>query len=138
MLFPQNTAASHTIPPRVITVDKNAAYPKAFNQLQEEGILPKSCAWRQSTYLNNLVEQDHRAHETASSSSGWAAFRSRPRGEPMLRIGNDEHVPKGADPWRRKKRRLKASDMHRRPVCSGALALNRNKEVQVNSILSYF
>jgi IS6 family transposase len=53
-------AAPHTVTPRAITVDKNAAYPKAFNQLQEEGILPKSCILRQSKYLNNLVEQDHR------------------------------------------------------------------------------
>jgi transposase, IS6 family len=58
--FSKMLAASHTVVPRVITVDKNAAYPKAFNQLQEEGILPKSCALRQSKYLNNLVEQDHR------------------------------------------------------------------------------
>jgi transposase-like protein len=48
--------APHTVAPRVITVDKSAAYPKAFNQLQEEGILPKSCALQQSKYLNNLVE----------------------------------------------------------------------------------
>ena len=58
--FSKTLAAPHTVPPRVITVDKNAAYPKAFNQLQEEGILPKSCALRQSKYLNNLIEQDHR------------------------------------------------------------------------------
>ena len=58
--FSKTLAAPHTIPPRVITVDKNAVYPKAFTQLQEEGILPTSCALRQSKYLNNLVEQDHR------------------------------------------------------------------------------
>ena len=58
--FSKTLAAPHTVPPRVITVDKNAAYPKAFNKLQEEGILPKSCALRQSKYLNNLIEQDHR------------------------------------------------------------------------------
>ena len=37
--FSKTLAAPHTVPPRVITVDKNAAYPKAFNQLQEDGIL---------------------------------------------------------------------------------------------------
>jgi transposase, IS6 family len=58
--FSKTLAAPHTVAPRVITVEKNAAYPKAFNQLQEEGILPTSCALRQSNYLNNLVEQDHR------------------------------------------------------------------------------
>ena len=58
--FTKTLVAPHTVPPRIITVDKNAAYPKAFNQSQEEGILPKSCALRQSKYLNNLIEQDHR------------------------------------------------------------------------------
>ena len=46
--------------PRVITVDKNAAYPKAFKDLKEEGVLPDSCELRQVKYLNNIVEQDHR------------------------------------------------------------------------------
>jgi transposase, IS6 family len=39
-VFSKTLAAPHTGAPRVITVDTNAAYPKAFNQLQEEGILP--------------------------------------------------------------------------------------------------
>jgi IS6 family transposase len=41
--FSKTLAASHISEPRVITVDKNAAYPKAFNELKEEGIIPKSC-----------------------------------------------------------------------------------------------
>ncbi|GHO80138.1 IS6 family transposase [Ktedonobacter sp. SOSP1-85] len=53
-------AASHTSTPRVINVDKNAAYPKAFAELKAEGYLPENCALRQVKYLNNLVEQDHR------------------------------------------------------------------------------
>lgn len=52
--------ACHTVTPRVITVDKNAAYPKAHNELKAEGLLPQLCALRQSKYLNNLIEQDHR------------------------------------------------------------------------------
>jgi IS6 family transposase len=50
----------HTVPPRVITVDKNAAYPKAFKELKAEGILPQGCELRRIKYLNNIVEQDHR------------------------------------------------------------------------------
>jgi transposase, IS6 family len=46
--------------PRVINVDKNAAYPKAIAQLKAAGILPESVELRQVKYLNNLVEQDHR------------------------------------------------------------------------------
>jgi IS6 family transposase len=53
-------AAPHTITPRVITVDKNPTYPKAFSSLKAEGILPDLCELRQRKYLNNLVEQDHR------------------------------------------------------------------------------
>jgi transposase, IS6 family len=52
--------AAHTSEPRVITVDKNAAYPKAFAELKAAGGIPEVCELRQSKYLNNLVEQDHR------------------------------------------------------------------------------
>ncbi len=46
--------------PRVINVDKNAAYPKAIADLKAMGILPESVELRQVKYLNNLIEQDHR------------------------------------------------------------------------------
>src|SRR6476620_5658331 len=45
--------ASHTTTPRVITVDKNAAYPKALNELKAEGILPPASELRLVKYLNN-------------------------------------------------------------------------------------
>ncbi len=46
--------------PRVITGDKNAAYPQAMAALKAAGILPQSVELRQVNYLNTLVEQDHR------------------------------------------------------------------------------
>jgi transposase, IS6 family len=52
--------ASHTMVPRVITVDKNAAYPKAFKEMQAAGDIAACCELRQNKYLNNLIEQDHR------------------------------------------------------------------------------
>jgi transposase, IS6 family len=58
--FAKTLAAPHISTPRVITVDKNAAYPKAFKELKAEATIPDSCELRQSKYLNNLVEQDHR------------------------------------------------------------------------------
>jgi transposase, IS6 family len=58
--FRQVLRASHTLTPRVITVDKNAAYPVAFDVLQQDGTLPETCRFRQCKYLNNMVEQDHR------------------------------------------------------------------------------
>ena len=45
--------------PRVINVDKNAAYPKAMADLKATGLLPEQVELRQVKYLNNLVEQDH-------------------------------------------------------------------------------
>ena len=52
--------ASHSQKPRVINVDKNAAYPKALRELKADGVLPEGCELRQVKFLNNLVEQDHR------------------------------------------------------------------------------
>src|ERR671929_332187 len=46
--------------PRVINVDKNAAYPKAIAELKAAGTLPEQVELRQVKYLNNLIEQDHR------------------------------------------------------------------------------
>lgn len=45
---------------RVITVDKNPAYPLAIQQLKDEKKLPNDTQIRQTKYLNNIVEQDHR------------------------------------------------------------------------------
>jgi transposase, IS6 family len=58
--FRKGLGASHSVVPRVITVDKNAAYPPAFETLQQEGTLPETCRLRQCKYLNNVIEQDHR------------------------------------------------------------------------------
>ncbi|GHO51465.1 IS6 family transposase [Ktedonospora formicarum] len=58
--FLKALTASHTSEPRVINVDKNAAYPKGFNELKAEGYIPENCRLRQVKYLNNLIEQDHR------------------------------------------------------------------------------
>jgi transposase, IS6 family len=46
--FAKALAAPHSSTPRVITVDKNAAYPKAFNSLKAEVVMPDACELRQS------------------------------------------------------------------------------------------
>ncbi len=45
--FLTTLAASHSSEPRVINVDKNAAYPKAFAELKAEGNIPENCELRQ-------------------------------------------------------------------------------------------
>ena len=48
-------------------MDKNAAYPPAFEDLKEEKLVEKDCELRQVKYLNNRVEQDHRAVKRITS-----------------------------------------------------------------------
>jgi transposase-like protein len=60
MAQPATAANSATSTPRVINVDKNAAYPKAIANLKASGALPEYVELRQVKYLNNLIEQDHR------------------------------------------------------------------------------
>ena len=47
--------------PRVINTDGHAAYPPAIAQLKSEGALNSGCQHRPVPYLNNVLEQDHRA-----------------------------------------------------------------------------
>src|SRR5580658_9198751 len=50
----------HTLNPRTITADKNAAYPKAAAEMKADGELWWRSRLRQVKYLNNILEQDHR------------------------------------------------------------------------------
>jgi transposase-like protein len=52
--------ATHSQTPRLINVDKHAAYPPAIAQLKADEQLPQTTQLRQVKYLNNVVEQDHR------------------------------------------------------------------------------
>ena len=53
-------ARPNTVNPRTITVDKNAAYPKAVADMKKAKRLWRFSKLRQVKYLNNIVEQDHR------------------------------------------------------------------------------
>jgi transposase-like protein len=99
--FRQVLEASHTCTPRVITVDKNAAYPLAFEALQHDGTLPEICLLRQCKYLNNVVEQDHRfVKRRVNPGLGFGAFDTAQRiiqgyeAMHMLRKGQHEGLAK--------------------------------------------
>src|ERR1700680_1993190 len=53
---------------------KDAAYPPAIVQLKAEGALEENCRHRPVQYLNNVLEQDHRAIKRRVRSSQY--FRS--------------------------------------------------------------
>ena len=44
----------------MVTVDKNPAYPVAFEAVRHEGLVRPRSNLRQCKYLNNIIEQDHR------------------------------------------------------------------------------
>jgi transposase, IS6 family len=79
--FFQKVFRSSTNPiPRVINVDKNAAYPPAVAALKKRGILPRRVRLRQCKYLNNVIEQDHRvSKKRVWLAKGYKAFASARR-----------------------------------------------------------
>ena len=94
--------ALHTIAPRVITVDKNAAYPPAIKALKKEKSLPRATKTRQIKYMNNVVEQDHRFIKRRTKPGlGFGSFNTARRTlkgyEAMNRIrkGQIEGAEKG-------------------------------------------
>jgi transposase-like protein len=66
--------------PRVINVDGNPSYPKVIGELKKTGELGRRCRCRPVRYLNNIVEQDHRAiKRRVRASQGFRSFRSATR-----------------------------------------------------------
>src|SRR3984885_9428868 len=63
--------------PRVVNVDKNPAYPAAVEVLKTERVIPGRVALRQCKYLNNVIEQDHRAvKKRVWLAKGYGSFQS--------------------------------------------------------------
>ena len=99
---PTAAANSVTPTPRVINVDKNAAYPKAMAELKAAGQLPESVELRQVKYLNNMVEQDHRFIKRLvklgmgffSLETAWRTLQGY-EGMHMIRKGQMRGVEKG-------------------------------------------
>ena len=101
--FCKTLNALHTQEPRVINVDKNAAYPKAIDELKEKEELSEQVELRQNKYLNNIVEQDHRQiKRLVKPGMGFGSFNTARRTIKgyeimnMLRKGQIQGVEKGA------------------------------------------
>jgi transposase-like protein len=78
--FAKTLAAPHSTTPLVINVDKNAAYPKAFKELKDEGALPDSCELTSASSPSTTLSNKTTASSNDASNPGWASFRSRPHG----------------------------------------------------------
>jgi IS6 family transposase len=67
--------------PRVINTGEHAGYPLAIGRLKSVGALEENCRHRRVQYLNNVLEQDHRAIKRRVRASQhfrsfWGAWRS--------------------------------------------------------------
>ena len=67
--------------PRVINTDEHAGYPPAIVRLKAEETLEENCRHRPVQYLNNVLEQDHRAIKRRVRASQhfrsfWGAWRT--------------------------------------------------------------
>jgi transposase-like protein len=67
--------------PRVINTDEHAGYPPAIVRLKSAGALVENCRHRPVQYLNNVLEQDHRAIKRRVRASQhfrsfWGAWRT--------------------------------------------------------------
>jgi transposase-like protein len=59
--FKKVMRADHRRLPFTIGTDKHASYREAFAASVKEKVLPPDCKLRRVKYLNNVIEQDHRA-----------------------------------------------------------------------------
>ena len=98
--------------PRVINTDKHAAYPPAIVELKADGVLEEKCRHRPVQYLNNVLEQDHRAiKRRVNASQGfrsfWAAWRTL-AGYEVIHM-----IRKGQACWREVLQRFDSSEKSR-------------------------
>jgi IS6 family transposase len=102
--------AEHTQTPRVsrdasceaLTVDKNAAYPVAIKALKADETISAEVELRQSKYLNNVIEQDHRnIKRLTKPMMGFGSFNSARRtlsgieAMSMIRKGQAKGISQG-------------------------------------------
>jgi transposase-like protein len=94
--------APHPQTPRVVNIDKNAAYPPAVEALKADEQLPLGTQLRQVKYLNNRVEQDHRFIKPLTKPGiGFGSFNTTRRtlrgfeAMNMIRKGQVQAVKKG-------------------------------------------
>jgi transposase, IS6 family len=92
----------HTVNPRTIMVDKNAAYPKAAAEMKADDELWRRSRLRQCKFLNNIVEQDHRRmRRLVRQGLGFGDFLDGATNTGGLR--GDGNAQEGADSKDRRK-----------------------------------
>src|SRR5512133_1950972 len=78
--FRKALAQPPTVNPRTITVEKNAAYPKAAAEMKRTAELWRQSRLRQVKYLNDIVDRDYRnVKRLIDPGLGFGGFRTARR-----------------------------------------------------------
>jgi transposase, IS6 family len=78
--FKKLMRADHRRLPFTIGTDKHASYPEPFVTSVKEMVLPADCKLRRVKYLNNVIEQDHRAiRRRCRAMQGFRSFHTAER-----------------------------------------------------------
>ena len=80
--------------PRVINTDLAPIYSSAIPDSKKEGTLRNRCRHLPVQYLNNILEQDHRAIKRRVNAK--QGFREFQRTGERFRLRSDPHDPEGA------------------------------------------
>jgi transposase, IS6 family len=84
LFFRKALAGGNHLRPSVMNVDGNPSYPKVVEELKQERRLGRRCGCRTCPYLNNIVEQEHRAISGGSmpsrGSGHWRRSSARSKG----------------------------------------------------------
>ena len=79
-LFRQASSHPSHPQPRVINTDLALIYGSAIPDIKKDGILRRRCRHRPVPYLNNILEQDHRAiKRRVNAKQGFREFRAAQR-----------------------------------------------------------
>ena len=78
--------------PRVINTDQARLYGSAIPGVKKKGILRRRCRHRSVQYLNNILEQDHRAIKRRGEDQAGRSRCYAPRTQPR-------HVGNPPRPW---------------------------------------
>jgi len=79
-IYDASSAVLHRTQRRVINTDKAGLYGSAIAGLKAEGTLRRRCRHRPIQYLNNILEQDHRAiKRRVKAKQSFREFRAAGR-----------------------------------------------------------
>jgi DDE domain len=118
--------------PRVINTDKARLYGSAIAAVKEEGTLHRRCRHRPAQYLNNILEQDHRAIKRRVAKQSFREFRAAQR--TIDGYEAHAHDPEGSGAVGQRRCCSPTDSVHRQAFRSGGLRPRRPVPLVASSV----